>query len=163
MHRAIEWLLGVTLCLSLILSYPSPGTASIHTYPETSTQTMYRSLLSFRDSSNQAWQVVLYKRVNRGLLNSIHLRLVGFPGLVELTHPHPLQITTGTGKVWLSPDVFSELSLPANVGEYDLLEVMRQLDTPTPLRLELPVEGERFVELVIPPFAVREWLSLVAK
>jgi len=52
--------------LALILGNPIPTLASIHGYPESPTQTMYRSVQSFRDASHKAWQVVLYKRVNRG-------------------------------------------------------------------------------------------------
>lgn len=162
-RRLKQWVFAVSsgLCLYLLLGYPSPILASIHTYPESPTQTMYRSVQSFRDSSNKAWQVVLYKRVKSGLVNSIHLRLVGFPGLVELAHPKDLQITAGTGKVWQAKDVFDESYLPNNVGEYDLLEVMRQLDYNTPLELNFPLKGDRVVELSIPPFAVQEWRKLV--
>ncbi|GET39480.1 DUF3122 domain-containing protein [Microseira wollei] len=104
--------------LALILGNPIPTLASIHGYPESPTQTMYRSVQSFRDASHKAWQVVVYKRVKSGMVDSIHLRLVGFPGMVELSHPKNLQITAGTGEVWQAKDAFDELSLPANVGEY---------------------------------------------
>lgn len=148
---------GLILCIYLMVGNSQPAIASVHTYPEASGQVMYRSLQSLRDRSDNAWQAVLFKRLKLGQLDCLHLRLVGFPGFTELAHPKPLQITTGTGQVWTAADVFAESSLPANVGEYDLLQVMAQLDKDTPLRLSLPLEGERVVELVVPPFAVREW------
>ena len=147
--------------LYLILGHPIPTSASIHTYPESPTQTMYRSVQSLRDASHKAWQVVLYKRVKSGLVDSIHLRLVGFPGIVELSHPENLKITAGTGEVWQVKDVFDELSLPANVGEYDLLEFMKELDYNMPLQLNFPLKDNQVVELSIPPFAVEEWRKLV--
>ncbi len=147
--------------LYLIIGNQIPTLASIHAYPESPTQTMYRSVQSFRDAGDKAWQVVLYKRVKSGLVDSIHLRLVGFPGIVELSHPESLKITAGTGEVWQAKDVWDELSLPGNVGEYDLLEFMKELDYNTPLRLNLPLKDNQVVELSIPPFAVEEWRKLV--
>lgn len=147
--------------LYLTLGNPIPTSASIHAYPESPNQTMYRSVQSFRDASHKAWQVVLYKRVKSGLVDSIHLRLVGFPGIVELSHPKNLQITTGTGEVWQAQDAFDQLSLPANVGEYDLREFMKQLDYNTSLQLNFPLKDNQVIELNIPPFAVEEWRKLV--
>lgn len=158
---ARQFCIIISTFLYLILGNPVPTFASIHAYPESPTQTMYRSVQSFRDSSHQAWQVVLYKRVKLGLVDSIHLRLVGFPGIVELSHPKNLQITAGTGEVWQAKDTFDELSLPANVGEYDLLEFMKELDYKTSLRLNFPLKNNQVVELSIPPFAVEEWRKLV--
>lgn len=148
---------GLILCLYLMVDNSKPAMASVHTYPEAPGQVMYRSLQSLRDASDNAWQAILFKRIKLGQVESLHLRLVGFPGVTELAHPNPLQITGGTGEAWTAVDVFAESSLPANVGEYDLLEVMTELDKNTPLRLSLPLKGERVVDLLVPPFAVREW------
>ncbi len=137
-----------------------PAIASVHTYPEGAGQVMYRSQQSLRDVSDQAWQTVLFKRLKLGQVDCVHLRLVGFPG-ITLAHPRQLRITAGTGEVWTAADVGFESSLPANVGEYDLLEMMNQLKSNTPLRLNLPLKNERYVELLVPPFAVQEWRSLV--
>jgi len=137
-----------------------PALASIHKYPESPTQVMYRSQQSLRDAKDRAWQVVLYKRLKLGQVNSLHLRLVGFPGLVQLAHPGELRVTAGTGEVWTADDVAGE-SVPANVGEYDVLLLMNQLSSDTPLRLDLPLKAGRVVQLLVPPFAVREWRLLM--
>nr|WP_290225075.1 hypothetical protein [Trichocoleus desertorum] len=43
-------------CLCLGLSFLSgEAIALVHTYPESSTQVMYRSQQSLRDAKNQAW------------------------------------------------------------------------------------------------------------
>ncbi len=90
-------------------------------------------------------------------MDSLHLRLVGFPGRVELNHPKPLRMTTGDGKVFTAPDVSNEAPELVNVGEYDFLEVMSRLEQDPPLRLSLPLRGGRVVDLLVPPFVVREW------
>ena len=139
----------------------SDGLASVHTYPEGSDGMMYRSLQTLRDRSNQAWQVVLYKQVQGGLTQSLHLRLVGFPGGAALEHPHPLKSTPGTERIWLAPET-PPVTDTSNVAEYDLLEVMRELNSTTPLRLTVPVQGQP-IELPVPPFAVEEWRQVAQK
>lgn len=67
--------------LLLIIGSPDSAHASIHKYPESSTKVMYRSQQSLRDNLDGAWQAVLFKRLNSGHLESVHLRLVGFPGI----------------------------------------------------------------------------------
>lgn len=154
--------LGIMLCLLLMLGNSAPAFASIHKYPESPTQVMYRSQQSLRDISDKAWQAVLFKRLKLDQVDCVHLRLVGFPGITEVAHPRQLQITTGTGEAWMAADVGAESSLPANVGEYDILEMINQLDSNTPLRLSLPLKNQRSVELLVPAFAVQEWRSLVS-
>lgn len=121
---------------------------------------MYRSLQTLRDSDNRAWQVVLFERLQSEQVESLHLRLVGFPGVTELAHPRPLQITTGTEQVWQAPDTLQEGEFAPNVGEYNVLTILNQLDSNTPLRLALPVK-QGTIELLIPPFVVQEWRQLV--
>ena len=147
----------LALALVLVLLWSTPTAwASIHTYPEGAEQVMYRSLQTLRDRRDQAWQVVLFKRVQSGQVVDLHLRLVGFPGVTELEHPHTLRITTGTEQVWEVAEASTEGSIAPNVGEYDLREVLLQLNSNTPLRLQLPTNGQA-EELLVPPFVVQEW------
>lgn len=171
-QRADRWqqcLIGVLLFLVVISGSPA-ALASIHTYPEGQERVMYRSLQTLRDRSNRAWQVVLFKRMQSDQVESLHLRLVGFPGVTELEHPQPLQITTGTEQVWQAPDALRGGEFDPNVGEYDVLAMLTQLDSNTPLRLAMPVKQraitpsqfpEGVIELPIPPFVVQEWRQLV--
>jgi len=85
----------------------------------------------------------LFKRLKRGEVGLLHLRLVGFPSQAELTHPKALRITTGDGKALTAPDVSDQALGLVNVGEYDFLEVMTQLEQDPPLRLSLPLSGGR--------------------
>ena len=158
--RKFNWIFTLILSLYLIIFNSESALASIHTYPESSTQIMYRSQQSLRDISDRAWQAILYKRIESGQLKTLRLRLVGFPEMVKLARPQELQIITGTGKFWNAENVLINSSFPANVGEYNFLEVMKNLDYDTPLRLNLSLQDSSRAEIVVPIFAVKEWRKL---
>jgi len=150
----------ISLCLYLVEAISPPAFASIHKYPETAERVMFRSVQSLRDTDDKAWQVVLYKRVRLGVVNSFNLRLVGFPG-TELEHPVPLNVAAGSREIGMANDIWSESDLPINVGEYDFKSIITQVESNQPLRLNLPVKGEKKAALLVPPFAVREWRLLL--
>jgi hypothetical protein len=142
-----------------VLSCSSPAIASVHIYPEGEHRTLIRSLQTLRDESDLAWQFVLFKRIHAGQVESIHLRVVGFPGAGELQHPADLQIASPR-QTWIAADVLPQpSSFPANVGEYNALEVVTTLISDAPLTLELP-GIKSTVTLTVPPFAVKEWRRL---
>ncbi len=161
-RRLRQQLMGLLLCLFFLFGHSSAVLASIHRYPEGTNQVMYRSKQSLRDRSGLSWQVVLFKRLKFGKLDTLHLRLVGFPGLVEVTHQKPLYLVGGTGKTWSAKDV-TDLSLPNNVAEYDVLDVITQLKKNTPLQFSLALKEDKVAELVIPPFVVREWQTVLSR
>ncbi|MEG5041620.1 MULTISPECIES: DUF3122 domain-containing protein [unclassified Microcoleus] len=150
----------ISLCLYLILAVSPPAFASIHKYPETAETVMFRSVQSLRDTDDKAWQVVLYKRVKSGVVKSLNLRLVGFPG-TELQHPFPLKVAAGKREIGNANDIWNESGLPINVGEYDFKSIITQLESNRPLLLNFPVKNQKETELLVPPFAVREWRLLL--
>ena len=150
----------ITCCLYLTIANSPPALASIHKYPEAGDRVMFRSVQSLRDNEDKAWQVVLYKRVKSGVVNSLNLRLVGFPG-TELQHPLPLKVASGNQEIGKANDIWSESDLPINVGEYDFKSIITQLDSNRPLQLNLPVKNQKAIELLVPPFSVREWRLLL--
>ncbi|MEG4591972.1 DUF3122 domain-containing protein [Microcoleus sp. F6_B6] len=150
----------ISLCLYLILAVNPPAFASIHKYPETAETVMFRSVQSLRDTDDKAWQVILYKRVKSGVVKSLNLRLVGFPG-TEMQHPVPLKVAAGKREIGKANDIWSESNLPINVGEYDFKSIITKLDSNRPLLLSLPVKNQQETELLVPPFAVREWRLLL--
>lgn len=150
----------ISLCLYLIVVNSPPAFASIHKYPEAADRVMFRSVQSLRDNEDKAWQVVLYKRVKSGVVNSLNLRLVGFPG-TELEHPLPLKVVAGNQEIGKANDIWSESDLPINVGEYDFKSIIVKLESNRPLRLNLPVKNQSETELLVPPFSVREWRVLL--
>ncbi|WP_293341011.1 DUF3122 domain-containing protein [Microcoleus sp. CAWBG58] len=156
-HKTLTF---ISLCLYLILTISPPAFASIHKYPERADRVMFRSVQSLRDNRDRAWQVVLYKRVQSGLVNSFNLRLVGFPG-TELEHPVAVNVAAGDREIGKAKDIWSESDLPVNVGEYDFKSIITELQSNQPLRLSLPVKGEKETGLLVPPFGVREWRLLL--
>jgi len=150
----------ITLCLCLTIANNAPAFASIHEYPETADRTMFRSVQSLRDTDDQAWQVVLYKRVRSGIVDSFNLRLVGFPG-IQLDHPVPLKVVAGNLELGLAKDIWSESDLPVNVAEYDFKSIVAELESDRPLQLNLPVQGKKDLGLLVPTFVVREWRRLL--
>ncbi len=155
MLRSLLPLLLLTLLCWLPVT--PPAAASIHTYPEAEGRTMVRSLQTLRDSRDRAWQLVFFQRRQPGQVLQTELRLVGFPGL-RLSHPQALMVRTGFGQQWQAPDDFGiEPNLTANVGQYDLAQVITALEGSPALELELP---EDRLQLTVPPFIVREWQRL---
>ncbi len=150
----------ITLCLGLTITNNPPALASIHKYPETGDRVMFRSVQSLRDNQDKAWQVVLYKRVRSGIVDSFNLRLVGFPG-TQLDHPVALKVVAGNLELALANDIWSESDLPVNVGEYDFKSMVAQLESDRPLGLNLPVPGKKDLQILVPTFAVREWRRLL--
>lgn len=154
-------------CVSIVLGgglWVLPVQAEIHTYPETETQTMYRSRLSLRDDQGLAWQTILFKRGRAGQVVEFKLRLVGFPGQVAVAHPADVMLRQGMNDVWQATDETErdgQLStVVSSVGQYDMFGVMRSLDRSAPMTLELMLEGEERRSLVVPPYVVKEWLAL---
>ncbi|HEY9645995.1 MAG TPA: DUF3122 domain-containing protein [Chroococcidiopsis sp.] len=158
---AALWIVGTGLAIASLLLIQAPAQASVHIYPEPPNGVMERSLQTLRDESGQAWQLVLYKRVNAGQPVSLNLRLVGFPEVTRFDHSQPLAIDIGGGELWTAPDV-TPTQFGANVGEYDLRPFLEQLDFAAPLHLQLPLEPDSAhpTRLLVPPFAVREWLDV---
>lgn len=154
MKRSL-WFVSIVLLIFLSLGTPIAH-ASIHQYPEGTDQVMYRSLQTLRDGRDRAWQLVLFKRIKAGLTQSIHLRLVGFPGLVELEHPRSLCVASNRDKTWQAAELTAGVPVASHIAEYDFLAILRDLDADAPLTLTLPIAGNP-TPLIVPPFVVQEW------
>jgi hypothetical protein len=131
-----------------------PAQASLHTYPEP-TGVMYRSLSNLKDGHDRAWQAILFKRFNAGRLEALHLRLVGFPGVVQIQHPRSL-VVESSGNLLSAEDVTPSNILGTNVGEYDLQPILAQLDTDATFRLTLDLQAGQET-LKIPKATMQEW------
>ena len=112
-----------------------------------------------RDLDFETWQLVAYK--SPLFEDKLILRVIGYPGNLRIDHPTGLRVESGR-KQWLLEDkTLLNLEL-ANDGrqaaaEFDLDELIRNIDKNRPLRLSL---SGVFSELPIPPFVVKEWRSL---
>lgn len=128
--------------------------ASVHTYSDANS-ILYRSLSKLQDDSDRAWQVVFYKRFPLGQSDTIHVRLIGFPGLVTINHEQPLEVEANRS-LFSAEDVTAPDFPIAHVGEYDFKPVLNQLDTDTKLTLILHLNSGD-ARLKIPKETALEW------
>lgn len=148
-------------CLLGLASIPAEtALASIRQMEEAPGQILYQSRHGLRDRSGNSWQVILFKRVKSGKVAQVNLRLVGFPGVAEFSHPQPLTITTSAGEVFTSEDVFAEQSPSPNVGQYDIKDVLLKLPTTGRVLLNLPMTGNNSTTLLLPLPVILEWQTV---
>ncbi len=117
----------------------------------------YHSQQSLQDEAGNAWQVVLFKQITLGQPTLFNLRLVGFPGVTELTHPQTLEITTARGQILIAADEFAGGAPAPNVGQYNLTDILAKLPINGSLTLSVPLKGEETLSLKIPQSLVKEW------
>ncbi len=154
----------VCLCLQFFLAAP-PALASVHVYHERPGQTTVRSQQSLRDRNDRSWQAILFKRYRPDGLEGMYLRLVGFPGVVDVDPQKPLTIDTGTSLQWQANPKLDPPTpaLPSNTNQYDVSDVMADLQKAIPLTLAVPLHGRVTSEIIVPPYAVKEWRELAAQ
>ena len=112
-----------------------------------------------RDLDFETWQLVAYK--SPFFEDKLILRIIGYPGNLRIDHPTDLRVESGR-KQWLLDDKTLLNMELANDGrqaaaEFDLDELIKNLDKNRPLRLSL---SGVFSELPVPPFVVQEWRSI---
>ena len=112
-----------------------------------------------RDLDFETWQLVAYK--SPLFEDKLILRVIGYPGNLRIDHPTDLRVESGR-KEWSLNDKTTLNEELINDGrqaaaEFDLDELVNNLDKNRPLRLSL---AGVFSELPVPPFVVKEWRSL---
>ena len=112
-----------------------------------------------RDLDFETWQLVAYK--SPLFEDKLILRVIGYPGNLRIDHPTGLNVESGRKKWILDDQTLLNVAL-ANDGrqaaaEFDLDELIQNIEKNRPLRLSLPGV---FSELPVPPFVVKEWRSL---
>jgi len=165
----IQFLLLTTLVLTVLLGLgisTTPDTvAVIRQLEEAPGQIVYQSRQTLNDQHGNSWQAIAFKRVSPNNKTSFELRLVGFPGVVEIDRSQPLLLTNSMGEKLTAADnssiIFTDLSAPeSNVGEYDLQPLLPQLQPELPLGLTLPTIDGEAIQLSVPPSFVQEWQTL---
>ena len=159
--------LALTVFLGLSIGTTPDAVAAIRQLEEAPGQMVYQSRQTLKDQHGNSWQAIAFKRVSPDGKTSLELRLVGFPGVVEIDRSKPLLLTNSIGEVLTADDnsslIFTDLSAPeANVGEYDIQPLLAQLQPEIPLSLTLPTIGGESVQLSVPPSFVQEWQTLSA-
>ena len=112
-----------------------------------------------RDLDFETWQLVAYK--SPFFEDKLILRIIGYPGNLRIDHPTDLRVESGR-KQWILDDKTLLNEELANDGrqaaaEFDLDELIKNLDKNRPLRLSL---SGVFSELPVPPFVIKEWRSI---
>jgi len=112
-----------------------------------------------RDLDFETWLLVAYK--SPLFEDILILRVIGYPGNLRIDHPTELRVESGR-KQWLLDDKTLLNVELANDGrqaaaEFDLDELIKNLDKNRPLRLSL---SGVFSDLPVPPFVVKEWRSI---
>ncbi len=159
--------LVLAVLLGLGMLNPSSTTAAIRQLEEAPGQTVYQSRQTLKDQHGNGWQAVAFKRIRPNGQSSFELRLVGFPGVVEIDRSQPLTLTNSLGKTLTATDVsntiFTEAAKPEpNVGQYDLQPLLPQLQMGIPLKLTLPTLSGEAVSLSISPLLIEEWQTVAS-
>lgn len=140
-----------------------PAVALLRQHHDSPGVLRYHSQVSIKDKQGYAWQVLLFKQNYNNPVRDLRLRLVGFPGVVEIAHPQPLLIEATSGKLLSASDAYALTAPALNVGEYELTDVLPKLPTTDALKLYVPVQGEKPLVLNIPQSIVTEWQWLVTE
>ena len=157
---SIVWV--VMIALVMWSAFAQDAMASLHTYREQPGQVTVRSRLSLRDRNDRAWQAIAFKRLQGDQLQGIYIRLVGFPGAVQVDRQPPITVLAPTGQQWqlqgaLDPQT---QTLPLNVGQYDLQPLLRDVQTALPLEIQVALKEADPAEFAVAPFVVDEWLQV---
>jgi hypothetical protein len=112
-----------------------------------------------RDLDFETWQLVAYR--SPLLEDKLILRVIGYPGNLRIDHPTELRVESGRKKWLLEDKTLLNVELANDrrqaAAEFDLDELVKNIDKNRPLRLSLLGV---FSELPVPPFVVKEWRSL---
>lgn len=149
-------------CIPANLFCP-PAIAILREYQDAPGVMRYQSQHSLRDPAGYAWQIVLFKQVSLDRSPQLILRLVGFPSIVEIAHPYPLEITTNNGKLLAATDLFARESPAPNVGQYNVTEVIPQIPEKSFLKLNVPLTENKIIILKVPISIVIEWQWLATQ
>lgn len=153
--------LGLVLGLwvGLVLVVADPVEAGVQLYQEQPGQLTVRSQHSLQDNAQHSWQTVVFKRFQADHLEGIFLRLVGFPGQVQVAVDQPLQILVADQWSWQAPVALDSatLQLPHNVGQYDLQPLLEHIDPNLEMELAIPLDQGLTASLQIPASVRHEW------
>ncbi len=166
-RQIFSWLLllgsifiGVLLGLGIL--NPPSAAAAIRQLEEKPGQIVYQSRQNLKDEHGNTWQAIAFKRIRADGQTSFDLRLVGFPGVVEIDRAQSMTLTNSLGKTLTanndSSDLFADAAQPVtNVGQYDLQPLLSELQTEIPLILTLPTTAREPTILSVSPSVVQEW------
>ncbi|MBE9176523.1 DUF3122 domain-containing protein [Synechocystis salina LEGE 06155] len=167
------FILGMLAGVLMINLAVSPAHAVIRQLEEAPGQAVYQSEISksrqtLKDQRGNSWQAIAFERILPDQKDSIYLRLVAFPGTVNIDHSQPLTITNSMSETLtaldVSEDMFTdEAPMATDAGEYNLQPILMELESAIPLRLIVPTLDQQEIVLNVSPAVVEEWRSLTVQ
>jgi len=159
--------LVLTLFLGLGMFTTPHAVAAIRQLEEAPGQMVYQSRETLKDQHGGSWQAIAFKRISPNGKISFQLRLVGFPGGVEIDRSQPLLLTDSLGKTLTAADtsstIFTDLSAPEpHVSQYNILPLLPELQAEIPLKLTISTLGDEAIDLSVSPSFVQEWKTLLS-
>ncbi|MEM7555072.1 MAG: DUF3122 domain-containing protein [Cyanobacteria bacterium P01_A01_bin.84] len=156
------FLLIIFLTVAGCALFPNCALAMLRQHHDAPGVLRYHSQVSIKDDNGYSWQVLLFRKNKLGEKEDINLRLVGFPGVYDFSHPQDLEIITSEGKLLNATDIYAEVSPAPNVGEYSFTRVLPELWNNKSanfksVKLLLPLQGEKSLNLDISSDLVTEW------
>ena len=139
----------------------SPAAANLRQHHESPGVLRYHAQSSLKDRQGYTWQVILFPEpVASNSFTKYHLRLVGFPGIVEFIHPQPLEIIATNGGVFKAADLIAVQAPAPNVGEFDVTDILPLLSELGSLKLSILLNDDRDLTISIPSSTRIEWQLL---
>jgi hypothetical protein len=163
--RFLKGLITV-LWVGILLSISAPATAAVYIHPDVDGQILYQTRQTLQDQRGYTWQAVAFKFSRSGDSGPLQLRLVGFPGTVELDHRQPLTLLTSRGQSLTVENVSDQVSKlnPAepHVGQWNLQPVLIELGNAIFLDLSVKTADGEAVRLAIAPETIEQWQTVAA-
>lgn len=155
------------ILISIQLGVSTPALALLREHHQSPGVLRYHAQHSLQDKEQRAWQIILFPEDINSTTTRYSLRLVGFPDLVEVVHPQPLEIITSQGQTFTAPDVFPTATPAINVGQYELTDLIPLLPPKGSLTLVLSTidseQKNKDVSLKIVPSILSEWRILTQR
>jgi hypothetical protein len=168
LSRLVKLSIAFALILLVGFGFAPPSYATIRTFEEAPGQVLTQSRTTLQDQSGNRWQAITFKRSKPDGNEIIGLRLVGFPGSVEIDRSQPLTLIDSLGNrataAEASAPIFTDSDNPEpHIGQYDIAPVLSSLRPELPLELQLPILGTDPIVLPIAPQTVQEWQKVAKK
>jgi Protein of unknown function (DUF3122) len=148
-----------------------PAIATVLYTADPSGSVIVQSRRTLRDQYHYSWQAIAFKPIlSDGRVGDLSLRLVGFPGVVEIAHPQAIVLTNPQGQSIFITDISDQISAQSStkvppqphVGQYDLQASLSQLSIDYRLQLELPTRPltQPPTRLQLSPALLQEWQAI---
>lgn len=160
-------MLSVMLVLSLVLwGFSKPADAEVYIHPDVDGKILYQTRNTLQDQRGYTWQAIAFKFTQSGGSGPLQLRLVGFPGTVELDHHQPLTLLTSLGQIFTVENISDQVSktnpTEPHVGQWNLQPILIELGETMFLDLSVATTDAQTLRLPISPETIEEWQTVAA-